>query len=61
MPIVNLNLTDDEAARVDAIAKNEKRARQRQCERLVMDAVESYESALLNGSSAEQIPTLEKP
>lgn len=43
MPIVALDLTDDEAARVDAIAEREKRARKNQAAILLMERVAEIE------------------
>lgn len=44
MPIVAIDLTDDEAARVDAIADREKRARKNQAAILLMERVAEIES-----------------
>ena len=46
MPIVALDLTDEEAARVDAIAEAEKRARKNQAHVLMIEGLKSAEQAM---------------
>ena len=51
MPIVAIKLTEEEAARVDAVADREKRARKAQVHiltRIGLESVEAEESAKLN-------------
>ena len=45
MPIVNIDLTDDEAARLDAIAEEQKRARKNQAAVLLMERVAEIENS----------------
>lgn len=45
MPLVQIDLTDNEAERIDAIADAEKRARKNQCHIMILDRLEQLESA----------------
>jgi len=46
MPIVALDLTDEEAARLDAVAEAEKRARKHQAHVLLIDGLKLAEIAI---------------
>ena len=45
MPLIQIDLTDEETARLDAIADREKRARKHQAHVLLIAAVEADETA----------------
>ena len=45
MPLVQIELTDNEAARVDAVAASEKRARKNQIHVMAMDRLAEIEDA----------------
>lgn len=45
MPLVQIDLTESEAERIDAIADAEKRARKNQCHIMILDRLEQLESA----------------
>lgn len=57
MPIVAIDLSDDETARVDAVADREKRARKAQVHVLTLIGLEAVESE----QAAKLQPTTEQP
>jgi hypothetical protein len=53
MPIVALELTEEETARVDSIAEAEKRARKNQAHILLLDGLRQAESEKLEAETAK--------
>jgi hypothetical protein len=57
MPVVALDLTEDEANRIDAIATDEKRVRKQQTHILVLIGLDKIESEKATNTSEEGEPS----